>query len=148
MFKWIKVISRLSRQDDVMAELDAKVQSILSQMEVFKTAAETLLDELKKAKADACSETERISKSSAELRKFAEDLTKHIEAKKSDLSKVSKELTDCQDTVAAKIDELQKVALAHVETVNEKVKTYGESVSELSQELMRLGDSITEFQKR
>ncbi len=148
MFKWIKVVSQLSRQDDVMAALETRVAGVTSQIEIFTTEAARTLEGLKTAKNEADSAVERLNKIVDEVEKILEETARKVATEKSDLAKIGKELEGYQDAIGKKVDELQKSAQEHLEAVNEKVLAYDSSVSELGKEIMRLGDSIAEFQKR
>ena len=148
MFKWIKVLSQLSRQEDVMSELDVKVKEIAVKMEMFSADAAKTLADLLAAKADAGSEIERLKKSADEFKKMIDESAQKIAVEKADMAKIAGELQAYQDVLGQKVEELQKVAQEHLDSVNEKVKAYDSNVSELGREIMRLGDSIAEFQKR
>lgn len=148
MFKWIKVVSQLSKQDDVMQTLDAKVNDITAKMEKFSADAAKTLAGLQAAKADAGSEIERLKKSADEFKKMMDESAQKIAVEKADMAKITGEMQSYQDVLGQKVEELQKVAQGHLDSVNEKVKEYDSNVSELGREIMRLGDSIAEFQKR
>lgn len=148
MFKWIKVLSQLSRQADVMAALETRVAGITSQIESFTAEAARTLECLKSAKDEADSAVGRLKKEIDENKKILDETAWKVAAEKSELTKIGKELEGYQDAIGKKVDELQRVTQAHLEAVNEKVVAYDTSVSELGKEIMRLGDSIAEFQKR
>ena len=148
MFKWIKVLSKLSNEDDVMASLEAKVKGISDRMETFGLESSKTLDALVKAKVEAGAEIDRLKKSADEFKALVDETEKRIAAEKNDLAKVSGEMESYRDVLGQKVEELQKVAQEHLDNVNEKVKAYDSNVSELGREIMRLGDSIAEFQKR
>ena len=148
MFKWIKVLSQLSRQADVMAALETRVAGITSQIESFTSEAARTLECLKSAKDEADSAVERLKKEVDETKKILDETVGKVAAEKSDLTKIGKELEGYQDAIGKKVDELQRVTQERLEAVNEKVVAYDTNVSELGKEIMRLGDSIAEFQKR
>lgn len=148
MFKWIKVLSKLSKEDDVMASLDAKVKGISDRMETFGLESSKTLDALVKAKAEAGAEIDRLKKSAEEFKTLVDETEKRISAEKTDLAKVCGEMESYRDAVGQKVDEIQKTAQEHLDEVNAKVKAYDVHVTELGKEITRLGDSIAEFEKR
>lgn len=46
MFKWIKVLSKLSNEDEVITSLEAKVRGISDRMETFGLESSKTLDAL------------------------------------------------------------------------------------------------------
>lgn len=148
MFKWIKVVAQLSKQDDVMLAFDAKVNGVTVKMEKLSADAARMLADLQSAKAEAESEIERLKKCADEFKKTIDESSQKIAAGKADVAKITGEMQSYQDALGQKVEELQKVALEHLDSVNEKVKAYDSNVSELGREIVRLGDSIAEFQKR
>lgn len=148
MFKWIKVLSKLSKEDDVMASLDAKVKGISDGMETFGLESSRTLEALVKAKTEAGAEIDRLKKSAEEFKMLVDETEKRITAEKTDLMKVSGEMESYRDAVGKKVDEIQKTAREHLDEVNVKVKAYDAHVTELGKEISRLGDSIAEFEKR
>ncbi|MDO5319326.1 MAG: hypothetical protein Q4G65_11915 [bacterium] len=148
MFKWIKVLSKLTQQDDAMVAFEMKMKNVSTQMDEFKVESVKTLESLKKVKAEADAEVERFKKSVDEFRRIADSVADRIVGEKSELEKLSGEMESYQEAIGKKVEELRRVTQEHLDSVNEKVKAYGSNVSELGKEIVRLGDSIAEFQKR
>lgn len=148
MFKWIKVISKLSRQEDVLMAFEARVNGISAQMEQFSAESAKTIEGLQEAKKEAYLEIERLKKSAEEFKQVVDESACKILAEKSDVEKISAEMESYHDAIVKKVEELRTVTHAHLEAVNEKVCAYDSNVAKLGKEIMRLGDSIAEFQKR
>lgn len=148
MFKWIKILSKLSHQDDVMAALEARVGGVTAQIESFAAESARTLEGLKAAKTESDSAVGRLKNEVEEVKRILDETAGKVAAEKSDLTKIGKELEGYQDAIGKKVDELKRATQEHLEDVSAKVAAYDTSVSELGKEIMRLGDSIAEFQKR
>lgn len=147
MFKWIKTLLRLSRDDDYAASIDAKINDLTKRMEVFSDEMKKTFERLQLAKEDVELSIEHLKANTDELRQLANEAEQKSIAGKTELLKVSDGIRDYEDVLAKKVDELQKTAQEHLDAVSKKVESYDSSVTELSKEIMRLGDSIAEFQK-
>ena len=148
MFKWFKVISKLSRQDDILMALEAKVDAISSQMMQFSAESVKTVESLQKASNEANLELSLLKKSAEEFSQVVDDLACKVSEAKSDAEKIAGELESYREAIAKKVEELRTVTHAHLEAVNEKVCAYDLNVAKLGTEITRLGDSIAEFQKR
>lgn len=148
MFKWIKTLSMLSRQDDYIAGVDAKINDLARRLESFNAEMKNAFERLQLAKEGVDQSIEQLKAKTIELQQLADEAEQKSIAGKVELSKISDGIRDYENALAGKVDELQKSAQEHLDAVSEKVKSYDSGVTELSKEIMRLGDSIAEFQKR
>lgn len=148
MFKWIKVISSLSRHDDAMLALEKRVSGISAQMEKFAEESAKTLESLQMAKAEASAEIDRARKIVAEVKEAVDDIERKIAGGKSDMEKMSCEMKSYQEAIVRKVEELRAGTQEHLALVNKQIEAYNSNISKLGEEIVRLGDSIAEFEKR
>ena len=148
MFKWIKVVSRLSKQDDIMGVLESRVSRISAQVENFAEESAKILEHLQTVKAGTNSEIDRARKIVAEVKEEVEDIERKIAVEKSDVAKISGEMKSYEEAIVQKVEELRTGTQEHLNLVNEKIEVYNSNMSKLGEEIVRLGDSIAEFERR
>ena len=148
MFKWIKVISSLSRHDDAMLALEQRVSGISAQMEKFAEESAKTLESLQMTKAEASAEIDRARKIVAEVKDAVDDFERKIAGWKSDMEKMSSEMKSYQEAIVRKVEELRAGTQEHLALVNKQIEAYNSNISKLGEEIVRLGDSIAEFEKR
>ena len=108
MFKWIKVVSRLSKQDDIMGVLESRVSRISAQVENFAEESAKILEHLQTVKAETNSEIDRARKIVAEVKEEVEDIERKIAVEKSDVAKISGEMKSYEEAIVQKVEELRK----------------------------------------
>jgi len=148
MFNWIKVISRLSAQDDVMATLDNRIGEIVGRMDACATESAKALSELKQATEAAEAAASRLDSVAEKFRETVAEAEQRIASEKDELSGIGTEIEKLTCALSAKVEDIQKTAHAHLDAVSEKVHSYDANVAELGKEIVRLGDAISEFEKR
>ena len=77
-----------------------------------------------------------------------EDIERKIAVEKSDVAKISGEMKSYEEAIVQKVEELRTGTQEHLNLVNEKIEAYNSNMSKLGEEIVRLGDSIAEFEKR
>ena len=135
MFKWIKIISRLSRQDDIIGTIESKVSGASAQMEKFAVESAKMLENLQMAKEEAYSEIDCFRNAIAELKKYMEGM----EHKLSEAYQLA---------IGKKVEEMRSATQEHLTLLNGQIEAYNSNISKLGEEIVRLGDSIAEFEKR
>ena len=148
MFRWIKVISHLTQHDDVMEALETRVRSISVQMEKFSEDSAKMLENIQMVKAEANSGIERMRKTMSDFKEYMDDMGSKISAYKSDLERMSGELDSYKEAIGKKVEELRAGTQEHLTLVGKKVEEYNSNIAKLGEEIVRLGDSIAEFEKR
>ena len=148
MFKWIKVVSRLSKQDDIMGVLESRVSRISAQVESFVEESAKILEHLQTVKAETNSEIDRARTIVAEVKEEVEDIERKIAVEKLDMAKISGEMKSYEEAIVQKVEELRTGTQEHLNLVNEKIEAYNSNMSKLGEEIVRLGDSIAEFERR
>lgn len=148
MFRWIKVISHLARHDDVMETLETRVRSISVQMEKFSEDSAKMLENIQMVKAEANSGIDRMQKTMSDFKEYMDDMGSKISAYKSDLERMSGELDSYKEAIGKKVEELRAGTQEHLTLVGKKVEEYNSNIAKLGEEIVRLGDSIAEFEKR
>jgi len=148
MFKWIKIISRLSRQDDIIGTIESKVSGASAQMEKFAVESAKMLENLQMAKEEAYSEIDCFRNAIAELKKYMEGMEHKLSEDKSDMEKLSGEMEAYQLAIGKKVEEMRSATQEHLTLLNGQIEAYNSNISKLGEEIVRLGDSIAEFEKR
>ena len=147
MFKWFKVLKKLSHQNDVIEETERKI-SVLSAtvtelekkfIELQNRNAElerNILENLKKNKCFAES-----------LKKENEQQEKKNEACRADMNRMLKSIDESFDTFGQRAEKAGADAKAHLTEIDDMVLNYEAHVKELGTKLTELGNVIAEFQR-
>ena len=61
---------------------------------------------------------------------------------------MSGELDSYKEAIGKKVEELRAGTQEHLTLVGKKVEEYNSNIAKLGEEIVRLGDSIAEFEKR
>ena len=129
MFHWLKVLNRLSREDNILEKMDNRYSALAQKMQ----------------------ETEQKLKEAQGLYGKAEELAsglkKEIDEGKAFIEKVEAGMETCDKQIQDKLLEIKNSANKYLDEVNAKVQSYDSNISAITGKLKELHEAVAEFQR-
>ena len=158
MFTWIKIVRKLSQQENILDVLDIKMQESSKQLEALNAVISKGNSQIQEIEAKIIDSQEKFTRmketSHKEMNSLKEALQKNINefenqvnSSKAEFSQLTGQLDTCVKNVHQHLESIKKTAQDHCSAINQDVKSYENSVSKLGDKLTELGNAIAEFQR-
>ncbi|MGI5925330.1 MAG: hypothetical protein ACOX9E_15400 [Lentisphaeria bacterium] len=158
MFTWIKVIRKLSQQENILDVLDTKIQETSIQLETLNSVIDKGNSKIHEIDAKITDSQERFSdmeeNSQKKVNSLNESLQKNIKdfeatvnSSKADFAQLAGEIDTYAKNVQQHLESIKKVAQDHCSSINSDIKSYEDNVSKMSNKLTELENAIAEFQR-
>ncbi|NLZ64480.1 MAG: hypothetical protein GX902_11800 [Lentisphaerae bacterium] len=158
MFTWIKIIRKLSQQENILDLLDNKIQESSQLLEALNAAISKANSQIQEIDAKITESQEKFTNmkesSRKEVKSLAETLQKEINdfeglvnSSKAEFAQLSGHLGTYAKNVHQHLEDIKKAAQDHCAAFNQEVKVYEGNVSKLGDKLTELENAIAEFQR-
>lgn len=147
MFKWFKVLKKLSVQDDVIAETEHKIFVLNTTLEELERKSQDLVHDNAALERKICENLEKYKNIIEELKKTNEEQVKNNENCRVEMSEILNAIEKYFKTFEEKSQDVSETALNRLTQINEMVQSYEGHVKELGSKLTELGNLIAEFQR-
>lgn len=129
MFRWFKVLAKISREDNILERLEKRNAALTQGMQ----------------------ETESKLKEVQDLHRQAENLAsglrKEIEENRASLEEIEARIETCDKQIQEKLLEIKNAATKYLEEVNSKVQSYDSNISAITGKLQELHEAVAELQR-
>ena len=129
MFRWFKVLAKISREDNILERLEKRHAALTQEMQ----------------------ETESKLKEVQDLHRQAENLAsglrKEIEENRASLEEIEARIETCDKQIQEKLLEIKNAATKYLEEVNSKVQSYDSNISAITGKLQELHEAVAELQR-
>lgn len=129
MFQCLKVLARLSREDNIIEKMETRYAQLADQLQ----ETETKLKEVK--------ELNRT------LEEMASGLRDKISEDKASLEKLESQMENCGKQIQEKFLEIKASADKYLDEMNAKVQSYDSNISAVQKSLKDLREAVAEFQR-
>jgi chromosome segregation ATPase len=129
MFQCLKVLARLSREDNIIEKMETRYAQLADQLQ----ETETKLKEVK--------ELNRT------LEEMASGLRDKISEDKASLEKLESQMENCGKQIQEKFLEIKASADKYLDEMNAKVQSYDSNISAVEKSLKDLREAVAEFQR-
>ena len=147
MFKWFKVLKKLSVQDDVIAETEHKIFVLNTTLEELERKSQDIVHDNAALERKICENLEKYKNIIEELKKTNEEQVKNNENCRVEMSEILNAIEKYFKTFEEKSQDVSETALNRLTQINEMVQSYEGHVKELGSKLTELGNLIAEFQR-
>ena len=129
MFRWFKVLAKISREDNILERLEKRHAALTQEMQ----------------------ETESKLKEVQDLHRQAENLAsglrKEIEENRASLEEIEARIETCDKQIQEKLLEIKNAATKYLEEVNSKVQSYDSNIYAITGKLQELHEAVAELQR-
>ena len=129
MFQCLKVLARLSREDNILEKMETRYAQLAEQLQ----ETETKLKEVK--------ELNRT------LEEMASGLRDKISEDKASLERIETQMENCGKQIREKFFEIKASADKYLDEMNAKVQSYDSNISAVAKSLKDLHEAVAEFQR-
>ena len=129
MFQCLKVLARLSREDNILEKMETRYAQLAEQLQ----ETETKLKEVK--------ELNRT------LEEMASGLRDKISEDKASLERIETQMENCGKQIREKFFEIKASADKYLDEMNAKVQSYDSNISAVEKSLKDLREAVAEFQR-
>ena len=147
MFRWFKILLRLSQEENILEKLDAQHTEAKAKLEKFVQKVQADFNDFKRISGEIDVQLHKIEDLRQSITKMAEALEQRINEDKTALQNVSSELEKCEEQVLGKLDGIRKSAEEYVEKIHSEVQTCETNVSSLGKKMEELKEAVSEFQR-
>lgn len=158
MFTWIKVVRKLSQQENILDVLDTKMQDSSKLLEALNAAIskstlqiqqieDKIIDSQKQFTSIKDASQGEINALNAFMKKNIEEFESRMNSSKAEFAQLNGQLDTYVNKVHQHLESIKKAAQEHCSAINHDVKSYENSVSKLGNKLTELGNAIAEFQR-
>ena len=136
MFRWFKVLLRISREEDILGKLDAR-----------QAEAEKKLEEFERISGEVEAQLRKLGELNRAAQTMSEELERRIAEDKNSLRQISAELEKCGEGIREKLDGIQGSAEQYVARIHAEIQAYEANVSTLGEKMEALKEAVSELQR-
>ena len=151
MFEWIKILNRISQEEDYMAKSAERLSEL-------KTGIERLEERHNQCIALIKDTNAALERGKVDMDKLVRDFQKvasDVEAKIADIKKEAENasaslrdaLTDCSKLAEDKLLEIRQQAEQYTASINEQIAKYEENFPGFNKKLDELKQAVADFQR-
>ena len=151
MFEWLKVLNRISKEENYMEKCEARLSDLKSTAERLEKRCEQYAELAGKTEAELKCGKENLDKLVRELQKISSEAENKIGEIKTTAEKTSaalnEALKDCSKLAEDKISEIGKQAEEYAASVNGQIAEYEKNFAGFNQKLDELKQAVADFQR-
>ncbi|MBR4490627.1 hypothetical protein IKP13_08345 [bacterium] len=129
MFQWIKVLSKLSREDSILETMENRYAELTRKMQETDQRLKEAQEQYDKAEA------------------LLSSLNKRMEDDKAALEKIEAQMAQCDKQLQDKLLEIKNSAGKYLDEVNSKVQSCDSNISKVAEKMKELHEAVVDFQR-
>ena len=151
MFEWIKVLSRISREENYMEKSAERLSKLRSEIEILEERHKKCTALVKETNAALERGKENMDRLISDLKKLSSDADTKLADIKTEADNASaslrEALVDCSKLAEDKLLEIRQQAEQYTASVNGQITKYEQNFAQFNKKLDELKQAVTDFQR-
>lgn len=129
MFRWFKVLAKITREDNILERMEKRHAALTQEMQETE------------------SKLKEVQDLHRQVENLASGLKKEIEENRASLEEIGTRIETCDKQIQGKLLEIKNAAAKYLDEVNAKVQSYDSNISDITRKLKDLHEVVAEFQR-